>query len=274
MWLLSPRQLILGFVFMFSFVYFIKPMNELSNILDTPVNVLEPFAAIVNDRYAMPLLIVGYLILISDFPMLNDSTTFTLFRTGRKSWLISQMIFLVMSGLSYILFVLFSTMLCVAKNAYLLNAWSLIQKNLSIDSGFSLTLQETYPFARIDSSVTAQARPYTAVLHGILLILLFEITVGCLQIIFALYQKKVISVFINMVLCAAGLIMLKIDLKAKWLLPVSNAVFGWHYDDLYNQTNFPIEFSYIYFAVWIVLLIICLARVVKNCSFHITGGTE
>ncbi len=47
-WILSYRMLVLGFVFMFMFTYFIKPMQDLSRIFDTPMNVLEPFCAVVN----------------------------------------------------------------------------------------------------------------------------------------------------------------------------------------------------------------------------------
>lgn len=273
-WFLSSRLLVFGFVFMFMFVYFIKPMNELSKILGTPINILEPFAAIANNRYALPLLILGYLVLIADFPCLNDFATFSLFRTGRMTWLLGQIIFLVMSGFTYIIFILTSSMISVSNNAYILNVWSLVQKKLSIGNETSISLQSLYPFAKLDNSVLVQARPYEAVFHGIVLILLFEITVGCVQMIFALNMKKIISVFINLSACATGLVLMVIDIKIKWLFPISNTVFGWHYDELYNKTNMPIYASYIYFIVILTILTAILASITKRCSFHITGGTE
>lgn len=273
-WLFSSRLLVFGFVFMFMFVYFIKPMNELSGMLDTPVNILEPFIAIANNRYALPLLILGFLVLISDFPSLNDFATFSLFRTGRMAWLVGQIIFLAMSGLTYIMFILISSMIFVSKNAYMLNAWSLVQKRLSLGNEESLSLQMLYPFARLDNSVLVQSRPYEALFHGIILILLFEIAVGCVQMIFALNMKKIISVFINLSACATGLVLMVIDVRLKWLFPISNTVFGWHYDAAYNRTNFPIYASYIYFTVIIATLIAILSGITKRCSFHITGGTE
>ena len=260
-WLLNYRMLVLGFVFMFMFTYFIKPMQELSQTFDTPMNVLEPFCAVVNSRTFLPLLIMGYMVLISDFPKLGDSAAFLLFRSGRLPWLCGQIMFLFMSSLTYILSILFSSMSCVASNSFILNAWSLV-------------LKESYPFAGIHNSVLRQARPYEALMHGILLVVLFAVCVGCVQLVFALRQKKVISVFINVSCIAAGLIMLIVDIKLKWAFPISNAVFGWHYHDIYNYVIFPIRNSYIYFGSLISALIILLWRMVRRCSFYTTGGTE
>ena len=273
-WLISPRLLIFGFVFMFEFTYFIKPMNDLTHKLNTPINIFEPFSAMANDRYALPLIVLGFMVLISDFPRLNDFATFSLFRTGRTAWLMGQVMFLFMAGVTYIGFILGSSMLFVMNNAYFLNAWSLVQKTLNLGTEQARTLTGLYPFARMDNSVLRQARPFEAVLHGVLLILLFIAAVGCVQLLFALLQRKIISVVVNLSACATGLILLIVDIKAKWLFPISNAVFGWHYDGTYNETNMPISASYIYFGTVIAVMLLLLWRITKRCSFHITGGTE
>lgn len=270
-WLVNYRMLVLGFVFMFMFTYFIKPMQELSRVFDTPMNVLEPFCAVVNSRTFLPLVIMGYMVLISDFPKLGDSAAFLIFRCGRLPWLCGQICFLFMSALTYILSILFSSMLCVASKSFMLNAWSLVQKKYwTADDA----LKETHPFAGIHNSVLRQARPYEALIHGIVLVVLFAVCVGCVQLVFALRQKKVISVFINVSSIAAGLIMLIVDIKLKWAFPISNAVFGWHYHDIFNYVIFPIRYSYIYFVSLISGLILLLWRMVKRCSLYITGGTE
>ena len=175
-WLLSSRSLVFGFIFMFIYTYFIKPMNELTYKLATPINVLEPFAAIANNRYALPLIILGFMVLISDFPCLNDFATFSLFRTGRSSWLIGQILFLIMAGSTYIGYILICTMIFVMNNAFFVNAWSLVQKEINMQTEQGFLLQRLYPFAQIDNSVVRQSRPIEAVLHGAVLIFLFIIT--------------------------------------------------------------------------------------------------
>lgn len=273
-WLISSRLLVFGYIFIFVYVYFIKPMNELTYKLATPINALEPFVAIANNRYTLPLIVIGFMVLISDFPRLNDFATFSLFRTGRISWLIGQIIFLTMAGLTYIGFILIITMVLVMNNAFCVNAWSLVQKEMNMQTEQSLLMQRLYPFAQIDNSVLRQSRPIEAVLHGAILIFLFIIIVGCVQLFFALRQQKIISVFINLLASASGLILLMVDIKVKWLFPISNAVFGWHYDGTYNITIIPIWWSYVYFISLFIILIILLYRLTRKCSFHITGGTE
>lgn len=270
-WLLNYRMLVLGFVFMFMFTYFIKPMNELSAVFDTPMNVLEPFCAVVNSRTFLPLVIMGYMVLISDFPKLGDFSVFMILRSGRLPWLCGQIMFLFMSSLTYILSILFSSMLCVASGSFMLNAWSLVQRKYWLADD---AVKQAHPFAGIDNSVLRQARPYEALAHGIVLVVLFAVVVGCVQLVFALRQKKVISVFINISGIAAGLIMLIVDIKLKWLFPISNAVFGWHYHGMFNYVLCPISYSYIYFIILISALLILLLRMAKRCSLYISCGTE
>lgn len=273
-WLMSSKILVFGFVFMFIFVYFIKPMNDLSHQLNTPINVFEPYVAIVNDRYALPLIVLGFMVLVSDFPRLNDFALFSIFRSGRMSWLLGQIVFIFMAGLTYIGFILASSMICVMNNAYSLNAWSLVQKQINLQSEQASILRGMFPFAAIDNSVLRQSRPFEAVVHGIVLLLLFIVVVGCVQLLFALIQKKVISVFVNISACAVGLVLLIVDIGAKWAFPISNAVFGWHYHDTLNYVLYPIGYSYLYFVTLIAVLVLLLWCIAKNCSFYITGGTE
>lgn len=270
-WLFSSRILIFGFIFMFMYTYVIEPMLEFSDYFNTPLNVLEPFTAIVNNKYSLPLVIFGFLVMIADFPRLDDFSTFLIFRTGRFVWAFGQIIFLIFSGITYILFILLSSMLCVASKSFILNAWSLVARYATDSDDIIVAMN---PFAKIDLSVLNQVRPYNAVIHGVLLALMFILVVGLIQLLFAVMEKKVISVFINLLMCALGLVLLVADVKLKWLFPISNAVYGWHYDAYFNKTNVPITFSYMYFLVFDVIIGIILLNVVKRCSFHITGGTE
>lgn len=271
-WFFSSRMLIFGFVFMFVYVYYIQPLMDISRTLNTPLNALEPFCAVVNNSYSVPLLVIGYIVLIADFPRLDDFSTFMLYRTGKLPWVSGQIMFLFFSALTYLLFILLSTMIFVASESFIINAWSLVSKALVSTDGEAFLLK--YPFVNLDRSVIMQARPFEATIHGICLIMLFMVSSGLIQMIFSLIRKKVISVFLNLVICGLGLIFLLLDVKVKWLFPISNGVFGWHYDGIYNKTIFPITGSYIYFCVVITFLILLVILVAKRCSFHITGGTE
>lgn len=121
-----------------------------------------------------------------------------------------------------------------------------------------------YPFVKIDLSVLNQTRPFQALIHEIILVLLFVLAVGLIQMIFSLINKKIISVFINLAMCAIGLVLILVEQRLKWLSPISNAVFGWYYDGFYNKTQLSIWFSYGYFIVLNLCLTIILVRTAKK----------
>lgn len=138
--------------------------------------------------YFLPLSALTYLILISDYPKLDDSGTFILFRIGRYAWILGQIWFLICSAMTFISFLLISSMLTVMSRSFLINAWSLVSKyTLKPENA---ALRPDFPFAIIDSSVINQSRPFEAVMHSVTLILMFMLSVGLIQIIFALIQKR------------------------------------------------------------------------------------
>ena len=219
--------------------------------------------------YFLPLSALTYLILISDYPKLDDSGTFILFRTGRYAWILGQIWFLICSAMTFISFLLISLMLTVMSRSFLINAWSLISKyTLKPESA---ALRPDFPFAIIDSSVINQSRPFEAVMHSVTLILMFMLSVGLIQIIFALIRKKIFGIFVNLSFIATGLVLWAVDIKIKWLFPIANSAFGWHYDGMYDKTIINIAYSYGYFFILCAALIICAFVIGKHCSFCIIG---
>jgi len=261
--------MVFAFAYMFFYVYFIEPLKRLSDYFSTPLNAVEPFISLMNNGYFLPLTALTYLILISDYPRLDDSGTFILFRTGRYAWILGQIWFLICSAITFIGFLFVSSMLSILNRSFLINAWSLVSK-YSIRPE-NAALKTDFTFAIIDGSVINQSRPYTAVLHSTALMLMFMLSVGLIFIIFSLIRKKVFGVFVNLSCIAIGLVLWAVDIKLKWLFPIANAAFGWHYDEMYDKTIFSIVYSYIYFAVVCLILIICAFAIGKRCSFHITG---
>jgi hypothetical protein len=97
------------------------------------------------------------------------------------------------------------------------------------------------------------------------------LSVGLIMIIFALIRKKVFGIFLNLSFIATGLVLWAVDVKAKWLFPIANSAFGWHYNEMYNRTIMNILYSYGYFGVLCTALTITAFAIGKRCSFHITG---
>jgi hypothetical protein len=108
-------------------------------------------------------------------------------------------------------------------------------------------------------------------MHSVTLILMFMLSVGLIQIIFALIRKKIFGIFVNLSFIATGLVLWAVDIKIKWLFPIANSAFGWHYDGMYDKTIISIAYSYGYFFILCAALIICAFVIGKHCSFCIIG---
>lgn len=271
-WLFSSRLLIFAFAYMFMYVYFIAPLLELSHYFDTPLNAFEPFVGLMNNGIFLPLVAMTYLLLISDQPRLDDSATFILFRTGKVPWLLGQLWFLLCSALTFIGFLLVSSMLAVSGRSFVINAWSLVTKKALLSGNRSALAGKLD--ALPDGSVINQSRPFEAVIHGVLLMLMYMLIVGIILMLFSLKQKKILGIFVNLSFSAIGLVLWALDNFAKWFFPISNAAYSRHYDALFDETFVGIWYSYVYFIVLSALLIFIAARIGKKTSFHITGGTE
>ena len=257
---------------MFMYVYFIQPLIELSKSFNTPLNAFEPFISLMNNGFFSPLVALTYLILIIDHPKLCDYSTLILFRCGRIPWLIGQLFFLLSSALTFMLFLLFTSMLSIMNNSFIINSWSLVSRYITREE--NLLLRNQALFATIDESVINQSRPYSAIINAFLLGILFMLFVGIIKMLFTLFRKKVLGVFIDLILLALGLVLWVLDMGLKWLLPVANSVYGWHYDKIYNTELQSILYSYLYFLILITVLIAVLVLITKRCSFYITGGTD
>ena len=77
--------------------------------------------------------------------------------------------------------------------------------------------------------------------------------------------------FVNLSFIATGLVLWAVDIKIKWLFPIANSAFGWHYDGMYDKTIISIAYSYGYFFILCAALIICAFVIGKHCSFCIIG---
>ncbi len=271
-WLFGSRLFIFAFSYMFMHVYFIEPQLELSRYFDTPLNAFEPFVGLMNNGIFLPLVAMTYLILISDQPRLDDSATFILFRTGRIPWLLGQLWFLLCSALTFIGFLLVSSMLAVSGRSFIINAWSLVAKKSLISEYRSIFVGKLE--AMPDGSVINQSRPFEALIHGVLLMLMYMLIVGIILMLFSLKQKKILGIFVNLSFSAVGLVLWALNNFAKWLFPISNAAYSRHYDALFDETFVGIWYSYVYFIVLSAILIFIAARIGRKTSFHITGGTE
>ena len=104
-WICSSRMLIFLCALIFIDQFAVKPLVEISKQTGVKLGLFEPFIAITNSDVLLMIMPIVFITLIGDFPKNDGNMLFCVQRTWRVNWLLGQMLFLVMSSLTFMLLV-------------------------------------------------------------------------------------------------------------------------------------------------------------------------
>lgn len=261
-WLKSDKQIITAFSLICLYMYVLEPIKKYTLDFGEPINVIEPFIVFLTNGYCIPIILMTFTVLMIDFPDISGNSIFLLIRTGRTKWYRCQVMFVIVSAVSLIaLFLIFAVFL-MADKAYFANVWSNVQRLMN-NSQYS-QLKDQYPLSVLDLSVINNFGAAKATLYAIILMLLHLVFTAQLQMVLSLRFNKMIGLCGNLLVIGLGLISWMNDIKLKWLLPLSHSTIGWHYDELYNKTIFPIWASLIYMIAINAVIYFIGSRVMKS----------
>lgn len=194
-----------------------------------------------------------FIALMSDFPKVESSKLFYISRLSRFGWIIGELIFALMSAVTYVL-ALFAgtTIYCIGKASFS-NQYS----------DFTLKLFEEYPeiysentHLFLTASTYTQGTPFSVLAHSILLILLYIMVISLIISLFKLLNLGGGGVVLSVAISICGLATDQGTTALMWVLPITHSVFGWHFNSFYSKAFFNLGSSYIYFALVIIALLI------------------
>ncbi len=261
-WIKSDKQLITAFSLIFYYIYVIKPLTEYSAILNEPTNILEAFIIILSNGYTIPVLIITFMVLMIDNPNINRNSLFVMLRTGRTKWYINQLIFVITAILSFVLLLLLFSSLLIVKNSFIANGWSIAVNDIHLEV-FN-EIKRKYPLAILDLSIINNFTPYKAVILSIVFIFLYLLFTVQIQMCFTLKFNKIIGMAVNLSILSGGLVLWITNSPLKWIFPMANSTIGWHYNELFNKTEFPIILSLVYLIIINVIAFITGKNIIKN----------
>ena len=120
-WITNPRMLMCVVLVVMVREIVLLPMRNLSMGMGQPINAMEPVIAVANSGVLLMLMPLVYLVIMADFPRVSGNTYFYLTRTGRINWIMGQIIFQIVSLLTYLLFVIISTLVQTVSFSFLIN---------------------------------------------------------------------------------------------------------------------------------------------------------
>lgn len=275
-WKKNPKII---FAFLLAFVFCVMLSGKaltFANSYGTTMQIFEPFIwAFGNGRSILiaSMLLVFFFI---DMPFINDATPYYLIRINRTIWVCAQMLYVVLTTIIYMTFLLVIFCLICAPISFPGNMWSETGAILGYSGvGNEIALSASVKTMEMSNPVACAATIF-------LLMTLYTLLAATLMLTFNLLKYKfggALSVFI---LNLYGLLlnpqfigkMLKIpealqyksNVITGWISPLNHATYYMHnfgYDYLPRLWH-----SYLFFGAWILLNIIIIKKLSKKYQFN------
>lgn len=261
-WITNPRIVILGVLLIFIRALAIDPLAARAEKFGERLVLFEPFIALSNSGMLALFIPLLFLVLLSDYPKLHGNSMLYIYRTGKRNWLLGQILFLIMAiftflGLIFLLSVLFSG----GRFGY---NWS--DAVTKYNAKFP---DEAYNFDSqlLPSNLYNQIPMITAVLQTFLLefayLFLIALIIYGVKILF----NNTMGLAAGLAVIVSGVITTSLSLDIMWAFPMANSIIWLHYDEILSKPIYPIWCSFAYFGAAIIGLIILNFIALKSLKF-------
>ncbi len=97
--------------------------------------------------------------------------------------------------------------------------------------------------------------------------LLLLVLCGLVMLVFAELGKKLVGMGIDVFLLVSGGAAIYLETDLRWAFPCCNAIVKTHFTKFFRRQVYEMTYSYIYFAVLIVILVALAFVLVKKADF-------
>lgn len=244
-WICNPRMILFFGMMIFIETYVAEAMIAHGEKMGQSFGMFEIFIATANSTELCMVIPAVYLLLIGDFPRRDGNTLLYVHRAGRYHWLLGQILTVAFSILTYLGALLAGCVLMGAGKCVSGNQWSdVVTKYLTFfpeDMGSSMS-------AMITERLYNHFSPYQAFGYSVSLLFGMLFFLAMLKLMFFLLGKPTAGVAAGVCLIGFGWLFSLLELKGKWLFPLSHAIEWQHYDEVFRFTTVSIGQSYLYFA--------------------------
>ncbi len=277
-WHKNP-QIILAFCLAFVVCFLLSDkILSFADRQDTVMQLFEPFIWTFGDANSVLIISLLLLLLFSDMPNTGNDVPFFLVRIDRRTWMLGQILYVVLSTIIFVAFILASTCILCMHKAFPANMWSktaaiLGYSNIGEDIAIPAFLK-----------VLELSFPYECTLHIFGLMLGYSLLMAGIILYFNLLFDN--GGMIGGLLFSGMGFVLNPELISKWLQlspmqnKIANIVFGWmsplnhatYYMHNFGYDNLPrLWVSYVFFAVG-ASLFFCFSLIrMKKYNFNFTG---
>lgn len=259
----NTKIILMSIVGIFINVQIIEPLRMLSSMMGSKVSFLEAFVVIGNAFIVELVIPLFFLVMISDFPKEGEFQYYYQIRTNKRTWALGQSLYAIFVSVAIVaLTILFSMIFSVGFS------------HLSKDYSYATTkFLHVYPEENgkyistlLPGSLFNQMKLWPCFVHTALLSILNYILMALIVLFFRIIGKKMIGFIIDVGILVLGFTLCRLTSSIKWVFPLSHTLIGVHFEEISSHPIFPIEYSYLYFGVLIVVLLImsiCFSKKMK-----------
>jgi hypothetical protein len=247
--------------------------------MHTTMQIAEAFVWTFGDSNSILLSSMLLILLFADMPFITSGTPFYLMRTDRRTWLFGQGLYIILSTLIYMGFILISTSLVCMKNAFVGNMWSETAAILGYSGAGKTvalpalvkTLEMSHPYQCM-ASIFALMLLYALLLAFVMLF--FNIVRGHLAgvvsaFVFSLYGFLLSPEVLKSLFSLRDSQMYKANLTMGWISPLNHATYHMHnfgYDPLPTLRQ-----TYMVFTGLIAVFFVLTLFGIKRYNFNFSG---
>ncbi len=193
----SPRVLLLLAMAVLYPYLTSQGMLELSRSMGKPLNLLEPYAALLSNPTLHITILAGGIFLLSDLPITRENQSMLLVRASRRAWLAAQVLYALVLIALY-LFVLFAgCALSVLLESRLTSDWSTPVITAAISGAAG-------QYFWVPEEAVLQLTPFTAALWGTGLLILELSFLGLLFLSLKLQNREHLALALVLGIVAVG----------------------------------------------------------------------
>lgn len=239
---------------------------------------LEPFIWTFGDATSVLIISLLLVLLFSDMPNVGNEVPFMLVRISKKTWMLGQILYMILATVLFTLFLLLSTILLSASMVYTADMWSDTAAVLGYsDIGNNI-------FVPSFVKVMELSLPSECAINVFLLITGYAVFMASIILFFNLFKNKG-GVIAAIIFSGFGFLLTP-DIIAQWLkipaeqMAMANIYFGWlsplnqatYHMHNFGYDNLPkLWQSYVFFGVGIGVLFLLSLIKVRKYNFNFTG---
>ena len=265
LYLKNYKMIILLVLSVFIYQFIISPLDKA--VAQTGINysVFEIFIALSNSGVILMILPLAFIFVVSDYPLKNSNSFLYIIRMNRINWICSEIIFALKATAT---FVLLTVLICCGlgfSNGKMSLCWS------------NITIQYNVLFPKLKGSFVDQLLPgnlynqmslIKCFLLSFALVFLYLFTFSMIYLLFELKKRKGIGLLIIAAIILTGTVLTGIDNRGKWMLPTAHSIIWIHYTEYYRDSVMNIGYSFLYYILVNIVIIINAFMECKCYSFE------